>query len=71
MKKFLDENMSKIKNIDMREHKEPSEKQEYAIDYIESVLDDVEFTGKTMKDASDFISKYYDKAKQVSEEGKK
>ena len=69
VKKFLDENMPKLKDIDMRERKEPSEKQGYAIDFIESVLN-IEFKGKSMKDASEFISQYYDKAKEVSESRK-
>lgn len=70
IKKFLDEYMPQIKDMDIREHREPSEKQEYAIDYIENVLE-VEFTGKTMKEASQFISEYYDKAKEVSESRRK
>ena len=64
-KKFLDENLPKLNDIDFRESKSPSEKQLKGIHFIESMLG-VQFTGSSMKDASDFLDEYFDQAKQKS-----
>lgn len=70
-KEFLDDNMPKIQNVDIRERREPSEKMWFAIGFIEKVLN-VKFEGNNQKQASEFISSYLDKAKKESgQKGKK
>lgn len=64
--KFLSEYIPKLKEVDIREYTDISDKQQYAIDYIQDVLEDVTFKGANMKEASQFISEYYQKAKDIA-----
>lgn len=63
-KKFLEENLPKIKGKDIRDYLEPSEKMYKGIGFITQMLG-VEFKGSTMKEASDFISDNMSKAVSV------
>lgn len=69
-KKFLDENLEKIKDKDMRDYMEPSEKMWKGIGFI-TQMTGLEFTGSTMKEASEFIARNLDKAKAMAEKRKK
>lgn len=61
VKKFLDENLSKLEGVDFREKRQPSEKQMKGVAFIEKMLN-VEFTGSSMKDASDFLDEHFEEA---------
>lgn len=69
-KKFLDENLEKIKDKDIRDYIEPSDKMWKGIGFI-TQMTGIEFTGTTMKEASEFISRNLDKAKTIAEKRKK
>lgn len=62
--KFLEENLPKLKGVDFRERKKPSDKQVKFISLIESTLK-VTFEGSSMKEASDFITRYKPKYDEV------
>ena len=69
-KKFLDENLPKIQDKDMRDYMEPSDKMWKGIGFITQMTGE-EFHGTTMKEASEFISRNLDKAKNIAEKRKK
>lgn len=68
--KFIGEWLPKLKEVDFREKKKPSEKQLKGIDLIEKWLGII-FEGSSMKDASDFLELHLDDALKEIERSKK
>lgn len=63
---FLSEHLDKLKNTDILATRAPSEKQLKAISWIETLVPE-QFSGNTSRDASDYISKYIDQAREFSQ----
>lgn len=57
---FLEENLPKLKDVDMRDKWKPTKKMMDGIAFCEKVLG-VKFVGSTSKDASEFLEKYLQK----------
>ena len=51
--------------MDVRDKRDPSEKQLKGIDFVCRILN-IEYDGKTTKDANEFLKKYREKAKEVA-----
>lgn len=68
--KFIGEWLPKLKEVDFREKKKPSERQLKGIDLIEKWLG-IFFEGSTMKDASDFLELHLENALKEIERSKK
>lgn len=62
---FLDENLPKCKDKDIREYRRPSDKMISAITWIQQVTGEP-YHGKTMKDASEYIERNLEKARASS-----
>lgn len=62
---FLSEHLEKLKNTDILATRAPSDKQLKAISWIETLVPE-QFSGNTSRDASDYISKYIDIARDLS-----
>lgn len=67
---FLSEHLDKLKNTDILATRAPSDKQLKAISWIETLVPE-QFSGNTSRDASDYISKYIDIARDLSNSSNK